>query len=111
MIDIFRPEANIPLDNFRQKKLYIDEWTEQSFNETGGGNYISREELAALGQIFRSAEGCDIFKNITGVYIGSKADMKTLFESASRGEINLKEVLKSPLLKKYTARTGPNHID
>ncbi|OGJ46240.1 hypothetical protein A2272_01595 [Candidatus Peregrinibacteria bacterium RIFOXYA12_FULL_33_12] len=84
--------------------LYIDSCTKEAFTEAGGGNYISRQELAALGQVSRSAEGCDIFQSLTGMQINSKANMAILFKSAAEGRINLRKILESPLLKKYVKR-------
>ena len=94
-----------------KEEPYIDSWTHEAFNEAGGGDYISRQELGALGQVFRSAESCDIFESLTGVHIGGKADMKQLFESAVKGKIDLSEVLKSPRLKKYVERKSPYALD
>ena len=85
---------------------YIDSWTKEAFEETGGWEYISLSELAALGQIHRSAKWCDIFEAITDIPIRSKADLVKLFQSASVGEINLRVILKHPNLGEYTTRTS-----
>jgi hypothetical protein len=36
------------------EELYVDSSTEKAFMETGGGDYISTKQLAAVGQISRS---------------------------------------------------------
>ena len=93
------------------KDLYIDSSTKEAFNETNQGDYISQKELAALWQISRSSEWCDIFEEITGRQIGLKSDMIALFQSAKKSEINLSKILLSPRLEKYVKRTSPFAFD
>ena len=84
--------------------LYIDSWTETAFKKTGGGTYITRAELAAIGQVHRSAEGCDTFQALTGRDISSGTGLEALFQSAKIGEIDLPQILTSRSLIKYVNR-------
>ncbi len=40
--------------NVAEQLPYVDDFTLRAFNKTGGGDYISISQLAAIGQISRS---------------------------------------------------------
>lgn len=99
------------MESTKKKPLYIDSLTQEAFKEAGSGNYITQEELASLWQIFRSANGTEIFTHITKMNISWKNDMKILFTLAKNGEINLSEIIKNNQLAKYTTRTSQFAFD
>lgn len=90
---------------------YLDYETKLVFEEVGKGFNISRNTLAALGQVHRSPEGCRKFKELTGVSIASRDDLKALFESVRHGQINLIRVLAAPSLEKYVNRRTAYNMD
>ncbi len=91
--------------------IYIDSMTQEAFNESVGGDHISREQLAHLGQIFRSSEGRDMFEYKTKIHIGGKEDMKKMFNTASEGGLDLTKILQMPEFAKYAERKSHIGLD
>lgn len=102
----------------RREQLYIDSWTQEAYDTAKDKleqerkerveDCLTEEDLAWLGQVHRSAEGCDLFKAASGYKIGGKDDLEKLFRLAFHGGIDIGEILrKTPGLQEYRERKGP----
>ena len=86
--------------------IYVDSSVQEAHNEVSG-TPVHEQLLGELSQVHRSAEAANIFRSITGIGIGSKAELVNLFQQIKNDGYNLQAVLRDERLEKYVRRTSP----
>ncbi len=89
---------------------YIDSCVQEAHSEVQG-EPVGEQLLGELSQIHRSTDAADIFRKITGIGVGSKADLVVLFRRVKSEGYNLQAALRDECLKQYIRRTSPFNLN
>lgn len=89
--------------------IYVDSWVREAHDEVQG-EPVPKQLLGELLQIHRSANAADIFREITGIGVGSKAELVVLFHRVKSEGYNLQAALRDERLNKYVRRTSPFYV-
>ncbi len=85
---------------------YIDTWVREAHDAVGGES-VETSLLEVVSQVHRDAEAGRLFERITGIGVGSKAQLIELMRRVKEDGYNLSAALHDTRLLTYVMRQSP----